>query len=262
MTTRPGPETRPDPSPDTATRFDDRADDYVRHRPSYPAGAIDAILDGLGEAGALRAADVGAGTGISTRHLADRGVRVVAVEPGAAMRAAGERDGRPNIEWRPGTAEATGLGDESVDLVLAAQAFHWFRQGEALAEFRRILKPGGRLALMWNARDASDPLTDGYIRAIRDAGGESPNEQREFRFESIPEASLFTTPRAISMPNEQRLDLDGLIGRAMSASYTPKDPERADAVRAALADLHERFKDAVGFVSLRYETRVYLADRR
>src|SRR5439155_1443196 len=105
----------------------------------------------------LDAADVGAGTGIASRQLAAHGVRVLAVEPNAEMRAAAIR--HPGIEWRAGTAEATGLDSGIVGLVLCAQAFHWFRAQHALAEFSRILRPGGRLALMWNSRDRADPLT-------------------------------------------------------------------------------------------------------
>src|SRR5262245_4558082 len=93
-------------------RFSDRAGDYVKYRPSYPAGAIDAILAGLGPAERLVAADVGAGTGISARLLGDRLVRVVAVEPGQGMREAATPHG--NVRWTTGRAEATGLGPQSV----------------------------------------------------------------------------------------------------------------------------------------------------
>src|SRR5689334_17665803 len=104
-------------------RFSDRAGDYARFRPTYPAAAIDAVLDGLTPP--ITAADVGAGTGISATLLADRGVRVFAIEPNAAMRASAAPN--PLVEWREGSAERTSLADHSVDLVLCAQAFHWFR---------------------------------------------------------------------------------------------------------------------------------------
>src|SRR3989442_3132520 len=113
-------------------RFGDRASDYRRYRPDYPAAAIDTILSGLLDPGRLRVADIGAGTGICSRLLAERGVRLLAVEPNAEMRAAAEAHAR--IEWRAGEAEATGLAVASLDLVVCAQAFHWFRQPEALEE--------------------------------------------------------------------------------------------------------------------------------
>src|SRR6185295_16889471 len=101
----------------------------------------------------------GAGTGISARLLADRGVRVVAVEPGDAMSGSAAR--HPRVRWVAATAEAIGLDSASVDLVLCAQSFHWFRPEAALAEFARILRPRGRLAIVWNRRSTTDPLTAG-----------------------------------------------------------------------------------------------------
>src|SRR3954469_6640718 len=124
---------------DTVHRFDDRAEDYVKYRPGYPAPAIDAIVGGLGDPRRLTAADVGAGTGISARLLGDRGVHVIAVEPGGAMRGAAEP--HVNVVWLAGTADATGLASASVDIVVCAQSFHWFQRHEAVAEFARVLKP-------------------------------------------------------------------------------------------------------------------------
>ena len=121
-------------------RFSDRASDYVKYRPSYPAAAIDAILDGLGEPSQLTAADIGAGTGISSRLLAQRGVRVLAIEPNAEMRQAA--DPHALVEFRAGNSEATNLPDTSIDLVTCFQSFHWFNPVLTLPEFRRILKPG------------------------------------------------------------------------------------------------------------------------
>ena len=164
-------------------RFSDHAEDYRRYRPDYPAAALNAILEGLGDPAELEAADVGAGTGIASRQLAAHGVRVLAVEPNAEMRAAAIP--HPGIEWRAGTAEATGLDSGIVGLVLCAQAFHWFRAQQALAEFSRILRPGGRLALMWNSRDRADPLTRAYVEAIHAVNGEHPVEQMAFEPASI-----------------------------------------------------------------------------
>jgi SAM-dependent methyltransferase len=241
-------------------RFSDRAEDYRRYRPDYPAAAIDAVLEGLGDPDRLLAADVGAGTGISSRLLAGRGVRVLAIEPNAEMRAAAIPHAR--IEWRAGTAEATGLQDAGVGLVLAAQAFHWFRAADALAEFHRILAPRGRLALMWNSRDHADPLTRGYIEAIHAVNGEHPVERMPFEPGSIAAGGLFTPPRETYVPHTQALDRDGLIGRATSASYVPRDGERFARLRAMLETLWERERDASGNVTMRYVTGVFCAERR
>jgi SAM-dependent methyltransferase len=234
-------------------RFSERVADYVRYRPSYPAEAIDAILEGL--APPVAAADVGAGTGIASRLLADRGVCVVAVEPNTDMRAAAARDER--IEWRDGTAEATGLGPGSMDLVLSAHAFHWFRAGEALREFARILKPGGRLCLMWNRRDVSDPLTAAFWQALIDVGGEHPRERRSFDPAVITSTGDFGPPQSLEFAISQRLDFAGLIGRATSASFVPKAGPAYEELVRRLSALFEQHVDATGRVTMRYVTQTY-----
>ena len=238
-------------------RFSDRAEDYRRFRPDYPAAAIDCVLRGLGDPARLTGADVGAGTGISALALAERGVHVIAVEPNAAMRAAAAP--HANVEWRNGTAEATGLAAGSVDFILCAQAFHWFRAPEALAEFRRVLKPGGRLALMWNNRDRRDPFTLAYVEAIHAVNGESIVEQREFDPAVIAASGRFTEPVVEEFPHGQTLDLPGLIGRATSASYVPKQGPELARLMALLTEAYERYRDAGGGVTLRYRTHVYLS---
>jgi len=242
---------------DSVERFSDRADDYVRYRPGYPAGAVSAMLDGLGPPASVRAADIGAGTGISARLLADRGASVIAVEPGDEMRRAATP--HPHVTWTAGLAEATGLRSASVDLVLCAQSFHWFKPPPALAEFARILRPGGRLALMWNRRSRSDPFTAGYRQAIFDVGGESGAEQMAFDPDVIPASGQFTPPERLAWPNLQRLDLEGLIGRAQSASYVPKSGPEGERLLSMLRALHSRHADATGVVTIVYETEVWLS---
>lgn len=220
---------------------------------------MDCVLGGMSPSLRLTAADIGAGTGISARLLAERGVRVIAVEPNAEMRAGAEP--HPGVEWRDGTAEATGLGDGSVDLVLCAQAFHWFRQEESLREFHRILRPGGRLALMWNKRDSRDPFTAGYRQAIADVEGESPLEMREYDPGVMDREGWFTPAEYFETANEQLLDSAGLIGRATSASYVPKTGERFETLRRRLAELFEQYAAPDGTVRLQYLTQVYTATR-
>jgi ubiquinone/menaquinone biosynthesis C-methylase UbiE len=231
----------------------------VRFRPSYPALAIDAILAGLGDASVIRAADVGAGTGISARLLADRGVQVTAVEPNAAMRTAADK--HPRVAWVNATAEATGLGDSTQDLVHCAQAFHWFRPVQALHEFARILRPGGRLALMWNQRDATDPLTIAYTAAIIAAATDPNVERMPFDPEPLKNSTNFTAYHRVIFSYRQPLDLAGLIGRATSASYVPREGPKLEHLKQQLADAHRTHAGRDGQVELSYVTEVYLATR-
>jgi SAM-dependent methyltransferase len=239
-------------------RFSDRAADYARHRPTYPAGAIDACIEGLGEPSKLVAADLGAGTGISARLLADRGVFVHAVEPNAAMRAAAEPHAR--IRWVDAKAEATTLLKDSVDLVLCAQSFHWFDKEPALAEMHRILKRRGRLSLLWNLPDERDPFTAAAYRAIRAASSADPASVAHVRPEALYASRKFKNVRVVESAHVQRLDLEGLLGRIASASYVPQNGPLRATLDAEIRRLFALNVDGTGRVSLHYATLNHLAD--
>lgn len=239
-------------------RFSKQATDYAKYRPSYPAAAIDIILAGLGIPARLLAADVGAGTGISARLLADRGVRVLAIEPNAAMRQAAAP--HPLVELREATAEATGLADASVDVVACFQAFHWFEPEPTLLEFRRILKPNCRLALVWNERDRTDEFTASYTRLVQIASNYHPAEQRRQAVEPLLTSPLFHNIHRHIFRYRHDLDLPGLIGRAMSTSYIPQEGTVQQKLISDLQQLHERYCDEQGIVSLVYNTSVFLGE--
>ncbi len=264
-------------------RFSNRADDYAKYRPSYPVEAIAAMLAGLGDAGKLSVADVGAGTGISSRLLAAQGANVWAIEPNAAMCEAAIPHSA--VEFCAATAEATGLPDQSVQLVTCCQAFHWFEPVAALAEFQRILQPNGRVALMWNERDLSDPFTHGYTEAIRRAAEQHFFDRPDRRSASALERSpLFTHFRHLPFVNRHLLDCDGLIGLALSASYVPKTGDAHDRLLHDLEALFQQWATstvmpaeagtpqvampqvsmpqvAMPQVAMVFRTNVYLADR-
>lgn len=245
---------------DSVGRFDDRVEDYVEHRPGYPAEIVGDLLRGLGWPSMLAVADIGAGTGIMSRLIADAGPLVVAVEPNARMRAAAAAHER--VVWQDGTAEATGLREGSVNLVVCAQSFHWFDRAAALAEFRRILRATGRLALVWNEVDTRDPLASAYRRLVDDAATDDA-PRRRYAAEEDPFAgdTAFGGVAMREFPYEQAVTADGLVGRALSASYVPKAGPAREALETALRAAHAEHAEA-GRAVLRYRTIVWTAGVR
>ncbi len=240
------------------SRFSDRAADYVKYRPSYPDAAIAVILAGLDNSAQLIAADVGAGTGISSRLLAERRISVIAIEPNAAMREAAES--HELVEFRDTTAEATNLPDASIDLVTCFQAFHWFNPETSLLEFRRVLKLSGRLALVWNNREQTDKFTSEYSRLIRAASNNHPAEARMKSVELLLTSPHFVNVRENTFIYKQQLDFAGLIGRMQSVSYVPREELVQQQLISDLQDLYDRNCDEQGFVYMVYRTSVHLAE--
>jgi SAM-dependent methyltransferase len=252
-------------SDDPAERFTGLAEAYAAHRPSYPAEAIDFVVAHCGLRPRAAAADVGCGTGISTRLFAQRGLSVVGVEPNDEMRRRAEETpcpaGAVEPVYRAGRGESTGLDDRSMDAVICAQAFHWLRPREALAEFHRILKPGGWTALIWNERDESDAFTRLFGDVIRTAPDARLQESRRAAAgRALFESNLFRDCERRAFPSFQTVDLPGLLGRAFSASYAPKDVDGREAWRASLRRLFET-RPEKGRVRIVYETSVYVGRR-
>jgi SAM-dependent methyltransferase len=247
-------------------RFTGLSDLYSRHRPTYPAAALDFIQARCGLGPGALLVDVGCGTGISTRLFAARGVPVIGVEPNDDMRARAEvappPEGAPVPEYRKGTAEATGLPDGCAAAVLAAQAFHWFDAPAALREFRRVLRPSGHAVVAGYERDEEDACTAAYGAVLRTGPDAAAVEGKRGRAgEALLQSPLFEGGECATFRHEQEMDEEGLLGRALSASYAPREPAAAAAFGWALRTVfaaHQRD----GRVTLRYVTSVYLACRR
>ena len=237
-------------------RFSNRASDYAKYRPSYPAVAIDIILNSLGKE--LLVADIGAGTGISSQLLAERGLFVLAIEPNAAMREAAIS--HPLIEFRDGKAEYTQLKDASVDVVTCFQAFHWFDPEPTLLEFKRILSNTGRLALVWNNDDKDDAFTNECGELAVAASTDKRIPERFDPAQPLLVSPHFTNVQNYTFTNSQALDLPSLIGLLKSHSHMPREGLALEQLILDLESLFHRFKDDNGLVSLRYVTTVYLAE--
>lgn len=244
----------------TVERFSNRVENYVKYRPGYPPQVLQLFREGLDLTIASVLADVGSGTGISSRLFLENGNIVYGVEPNAAMREAAETIFKnfDNFKSVDGTAEDTTLPSNSIDIVIAAQAFHWFDPNRARAEFKRIVKPGGFIALIWNERQLdSTPFLKEYEAFLLKWG----NDYQKVRHENIDEkrlAEFFGQPfeRAV-FANSQSFDLDGLMGRLLSASYMPArtDPHFPE-LESELRSLFDKHSEN-GRIRIFYDTRIF-----
>lgn len=246
----------------THARFDGLADLYARARPDYPRVALEHVRARTGLAQGEVAADIGSGTGISTRLVAGLGWRVIGIEPNAEMRARAEEVAATgSVEYRAGTGEATGLEDGSVALVVCAQVFHWLEPEAALHEFRRVLRPDGWVALLWNERDERDPATAAYGAVLRwsDEAADLEDRRRRAGY-ALLESPWFVDGERVDFPHEQVLERQGAIERALSVSYAPRDAADRERFVHRLEEILERHGTG-DRLRLSYRTTVWTARR-
>lgn len=242
-------------------RFSDRVENYVRYRPAYPEALISYLIDCCGLDESSNIADVGSGTGIFTRHLLDNQLSVSAIEPNAEMRQAAEAMLADYGCFRsiPGTAEATQLKSVSIDLITVAQAFHWFNWNAAMTEFKRILKPGGQLALVWNRRHLSNPFQQAYENMLRKLAPEY-NLVNHMNIEDEKIRALFITNsfQQKTFQYSQFFDCESFLGRMQSSSYSPpKGTDELAVLNQAAIELFEKF-ETDGKLSFEYSSHLYL----
>ncbi|NQX65202.1 class I SAM-dependent methyltransferase [Paenibacillus alba] len=246
---------------DNKERFSNRVDVYVKYRPTYPAAMLDYLYSVVGLSQGSTVADVGAGTGIFSSLLLARGSNVIAVEPNQAMRLAAEQKLNTEAKFQAvgGAAEATGLSDQSVDFIVCAQSFHWFDRAATQAEFRRILKPGGKVVLIWNSRlTEGTPFLEAYEQLLLTFG----TDYEQVKHKNISADSLAQFFKQGGMKQAQftmgqALDLEALKGRLLSSSYSPL-PGHAnyEPMIAEIEAIFDRTQQE-GVVHFDYETLVY-----
>src|SRR3954451_8153455 len=231
-----------------AEGFSRSAEAYERGRPEYPDAAIEHVVE-LMRPGAT-VLDLAAGTGKLTRPLVAAGLRVVAVEPVAEMRAA-----LPGA--LEGTAEAIPLGDGSVDAVTVGQAFHWFDGDAALAEIARVLRPGGLLALVWNRRGEEDPVNRAIEGRVGPYRADTPSHRGSRWRAAFAHTALFGPLAEEMFDNVLEQDADGLEARVGSISFIAALPEgeRASVLERARAIA------GPGVVTIPYRTELHTCRR-
>ncbi|MGH9967900.1 MAG: class I SAM-dependent methyltransferase [Pyrinomonadaceae bacterium] len=245
---------------DSINRFTTRVENYAKYRPTYPLEVIDLLKTECGLSQESLIADVGSGTGILSELFLRNGNRVFCVEPNSPMRTSAEallrqHQGFISVD---ATAESTSLNPNSVDIVTAAQAFHWFEPGKARTEFVRILKPKGWVVLLWNERRLD---STSFLRAYEELLLQFGTDYKQVRHENAQkEVSNFFAPQTFrekSFENVQCFDFESLRGRVLSASYTPEpgDP-RFEPMLNTLSKIFDANKKN-GNVTFEYDTKVY-----
>ncbi len=244
--------------------FSIEAQAYARGRPEYPADVLGWLMRNLGLAPGKAVVDLGAGTGKFTRLLVETGVEVIAVEPVEAMRAQLTRS-LPRVRALAGSAEAIPLDAASVDVLVCAQAFHWFATEEALAEIHRVLKPGGRLGLVWNVRDQSVDWVAETTRIITPYEGDAP------RFNTGDWRKAFGGGRYFSQLEEtsfahrhvgsaQEVILDRFLSVSFIAALPPAEKDSVAQQLRNLAASHPALR-GLDTISFPYRTEAYACTR-
>jgi SAM-dependent methyltransferase len=241
-------------------RFSDRVKNYVNYRPKYPIEILPYLEQEISLNTTTIIADIGVGTGISAEHFVERGNTVHGVEPNAEMLAAAASyyEKAPNFLPINGTSETTTLPDQSIDLIIAGQAFHWFNIPTSRIEWKRVLKPNGHVALIWNDRLTTGPFLEAYEAILLEFGTDySTVNHRRMDLEVVQRFFGSNAVKLECFNNSQYFDFEGLKGRINSSSYVPAStddryPSMMTAVRAVFDQFEEK-----GKVSVEYNTQVY-----
>lgn len=245
---------------DSTLRFSNRVENYVRYRPHYPAEVLEHLRTDCGLTPASIIADIGSGTGFLAEQFLANGNRVFGIEPNREMREAGERllQNYQDFTSLGATAEETTLLSASVDLITAGQAFHWFDRERCREEFKRILRQGGWVVLIWNDRRTdSTPFLIEYEHLLQTFGTDYAAVDHKRIDAQVLRDFFGEPPIRKALPNYQHFDLPSLMGRLLSSSYVPDSTEPGHVqMLDALTQLFELHKKD-GRVTLEYDTLVY-----
>ncbi|HET6267905.1 MAG TPA: class I SAM-dependent methyltransferase [Acidobacteriota bacterium] len=245
---------------DPTQRFSNRVQFYAQTRPGYPPELLDFFRNELGLTLDSVIADIGSGTGILTEMFLRNTNKVYGVEPNDAMRSFAEESlsRYPNFISIQGTAEQTNLPEGQIDLIVAAQAFHWFDRPKTRVEFQRTLVPHGWVVLVWNTRKTD---TTPFLRAYEDLIVRFGTDYKAINHSNITDSDLrefYQSPfQRKDFDNFQTLDFEGVKGRLLSSSYMPmQDHPNYSAMLSELERIFKRYC-ATGNATIEYDTEVY-----
>lgn len=238
------------PAPvDRARSFGFVAEAYDRGRPAYPADAVAWLAGG----DARVVLELGAGTGKLTRELVDQGHAVFATDPDEAMLAV-LRERVPEVSAKVATAEDIPANDRSVDVVVVAQAFHWFDHEVALPEIARVLKPGGHVALVWNSRDERIP----WVRRMGAILGRQDLDTSSA--EHLVHSDLFGFMEEASFKHWQEIDRETILDMARSrSSFAVMDDGERERHLAEVLAFYDDYGRGMDGMRIPYVTRCYRA---
>jgi ubiquinone/menaquinone biosynthesis C-methylase UbiE len=249
--------------PEAQLGFSRSAAAYSRGRPDYPAQLLDWLRQALELRPGRHAIDVGAGTGKFTRLLLQTGAHVVAVEPIAQMRAQLQQQ-LPGVAVLAASAQALPLADASVDALVCAQAFHWFASGQVLQEFGRVLRPGGKLGLVWNVRDESCEWVAAITRVVAPYQGDTPRYQKGEWRRLFPNQLFCDLQESVfsyqHVGSARQVILDRMLSVSFIAALPAAERAKVAGQLEALIAAEPQLKDRPA-IAFPYLTRAYCSTR-
>lgn len=241
-------------------RFSNRVENYIKYRPHYPKEIVTFLNNDCGLNKNNIIADIGSGPGISCENFIENGNTVYAVEPNDDMRKAAEEIFRDSDNFISinGKAEATTLGADFADFIIAGQAFHWFDKEKCKAEFARVIKKNGYVILMWNDKISTNDYMKAYYELIKKYGTdyEKINHSTVVNDDVIKK---FFSPEKFEKKlflHSHPLDYQGLEGRLLSSSYIPLEGKKFDSMLIELKEIFDKY-NVNGITGMDYQTIVY-----